>query len=120
MTSRVRNDVTIVGASLAGIRAAEILRRDGFDGRITLIGDEARVPYDRPPLSKQVLAGTMAPEKTQLLADDALAALDLDLHLGRRATSLDVATRTITLDGEEQRAFDGLLIATGEIGRAHV
>jgi 3-phenylpropionate/trans-cinnamate dioxygenase ferredoxin reductase component len=109
----VRRAVSIVGASLAGIRAAEILRRDGFDGTITLVGDEQRKPYDRPPLSKQVLAGTMEPEKTQLLADDALDALDLQMMLGRRATALDVATRTLTLDGDEELPFDGLLIATG-------
>jgi NADPH-dependent 2,4-dienoyl-CoA reductase/sulfur reductase-like enzyme len=111
--SAIRRSVTIVGASLAGIRAAEILRRDGFDGTIRLVGDEHRVPYDRPPLSKQVLAGTMEPEKTQLLSDDALAALDLDLMLGRRATALDVADRVLTLDGGERLPFDGLLIATG-------
>jgi NADPH-dependent 2,4-dienoyl-CoA reductase/sulfur reductase-like enzyme len=112
-TSKIRSSVTIVGASLAGIRAAEILRREGFDGTIRLIGDEHRVPYDRPPLSKQVLAGTMEPEKTQLVADDALEALDLDLMLGRRATALDVEDRILTLDGDEKVPFDGLLIATG-------
>jgi NADPH-dependent 2,4-dienoyl-CoA reductase/sulfur reductase-like enzyme len=111
--SAIRRSVTIVGASLAGIRAAEILRRDGFDGTIRLVGDEDRVPYDRPPLSKQVLAGTMEPDKTQLLSDDALAALDLDLLLGRRATALDVADRVLTLDGGERLPFDGLLVATG-------
>jgi 3-phenylpropionate/trans-cinnamate dioxygenase ferredoxin reductase subunit len=114
----MRNSITIVGASLAGIRAAENLRRDGFDGVITLVGDEAWAPYDRPPLSKQVLAGSMEPERTQLLADDVLAGLELDLHLGRRATSLDVASRTITLDGTDVRPFDGLLIATGAAPRS--
>jgi NADPH-dependent 2,4-dienoyl-CoA reductase/sulfur reductase-like enzyme len=109
----MRSSITIVGASLAGIRAAEILRRDGFDGTITLVGDEPHAPYDRPPLSKQVLAGTMEPERTQLLADDALSALQLDLQLGRRATALDVASRTLTLDGREAVPYDGLLIATG-------
>jgi 3-phenylpropionate/trans-cinnamate dioxygenase ferredoxin reductase subunit len=109
----MRTSVTIVGASLAGIRAAETLRRDGFDGTITLVGDETRAPYDRPPLSKQVLAGTMEPDRTALLTDDALRALDLDLQLGRRATALDVAARTLTFDDGEVRPFDGLLIATG-------
>jgi 3-phenylpropionate/trans-cinnamate dioxygenase ferredoxin reductase subunit len=109
----MRTSITIVGASLAGIRAAETLRKDGFDGRITLIGDEKRAPYDRPPLSKQVLAGTMEPERTALLSDDALQALDLDLHLGRRATALDVAARTLTLDDGDAMPFDGLLVATG-------
>ena len=113
----MRRSVIIVGASLAGIRAAETLRREGFDGTITLIGDEPHAPYDRPPLSKQVLAGTMEPERTQLLTPDALAALELDLRLGRRAVGLDLASRTLTLDGGEQHAFDGLLIATGASAR---
>jgi 3-phenylpropionate/trans-cinnamate dioxygenase ferredoxin reductase component len=114
----MRSSVTIVGASLAGIRAAETLRREGFDGTITLVGDEPHAPYDRPPLSKQVLAGTMEPHKTQLLTDDALAALELDLRLGRRATGLDVASRTLTLDDGEPMTFDGLLVATGASPRS--
>src|SRR5690606_18018385 len=109
----MRRSVTIVGASLAGIRAAETLRREGFDGTITLIGDEPHVPYDRPPLSKQVLAGTMEPEQTHLLTSEALDALELDLRLGQRALGLDLASRTLTLDGGEPHEFDGLLIATG-------
>jgi 3-phenylpropionate/trans-cinnamate dioxygenase ferredoxin reductase subunit len=109
----MRTSITIVGGSLAGIRAAEILRRDGFDGTITLVGDEPRAPYDRPPLSKQVLAGTIDPERTQLLTDEAFDALELDLQLGRRATALDVAAHTLTLDGGDELRYDGLLIATG-------
>ncbi|HEV8299132.1 MAG TPA: FAD-dependent oxidoreductase [Acidimicrobiales bacterium] len=109
----MRRSVTIVGASLAGIRGAEALRRDGFDGNITLIGDEPRPPYDRPPLSKQVLAGTWEPERTALLTDEALADLDLDLRLGRRAAGLDLGARAIALDDGEVHGFDGLLIATG-------
>jgi NADPH-dependent 2,4-dienoyl-CoA reductase/sulfur reductase-like enzyme len=66
--------VVVVGASLAGIRAAETLRRDGHDGPITLIGAERHLPYDRPPLSKQVLAGTMDPETTDLRFDPDLGA----------------------------------------------
>ncbi|HEX7097224.1 MAG TPA: FAD-dependent oxidoreductase [Acidimicrobiales bacterium] len=113
----MRKSVTIVGASLAGIRAAETLRRDGFDGTITLIGDEPHPPYDRPPLSKQLLAGTMEPDAIRLLAPDALDALELDLQLGRRAVGLDVASRRLTLDDGETLPFDGLLIATGASAR---
>lgn len=109
----MRTSVTIVGASLAGLRAAQALRREGFDGPITMIGDEPHAPYDRPPLSKQVLAGDWGPERTPLLTDDELAALDLDLRLGRRATALDVGARRIELDGTESLPFDGLVIATG-------
>jgi 3-phenylpropionate/trans-cinnamate dioxygenase ferredoxin reductase subunit len=109
----MRTSVTIVGASLAGLRAAQALRREGFDGPVTLIGDELRAPYDRPPLSKQVLAGDWEPERTALLTDDELAALDLDLQLGRRATGLDVGARRLELDGADSLPFDGLVIATG-------
>ena len=58
--------IAIVGASLAGLRAAETLRARGFDGELTIIGDEPHRPYDRPPLSKQVLQGTLAPEQAGL------------------------------------------------------
>jgi 3-phenylpropionate/trans-cinnamate dioxygenase ferredoxin reductase subunit len=109
----MRSSLTIVGASLAGIRAAQTARQDGFTGRITLIGDEAAAPYDRPPLSKQVLAGTMEPERTALVTPDEYATLDLDLRLGRRATGLDAAAHTLELDGRETVSYDALLIATG-------
>lgn len=107
-----RQSIHIVGASLAGIRAAEALRRREFDGRIVLIGDEPHLPYDRPPLSKQVLAGSWDTERIQLTKPEKLEELDLDIRLGVRATAFDVAGQTLTTtDGEE--SFDGLLIATG-------
>jgi 3-phenylpropionate/trans-cinnamate dioxygenase ferredoxin reductase component len=111
-----RNSITVVGASLAGIRAAETLRRDGFDGPITLIGDEPHAPYDRPPLSKQVLAGDWEPERTALVASDRLEGLGLELRLGERATGLDLAARELHL-GDRRLAYDGLLIATGARAR---
>ncbi|HJO20748.1 MAG TPA: FAD/NAD(P)-binding oxidoreductase, partial [Acidimicrobiales bacterium] len=108
----VRDSVTIVGASLAGLRSAETLRRDGFGGRISLIGDEPHQPYDRPPLSKQVLAGDWEPERALLTPAEKLEPLGLDLRLGVRATGLDVAARELEVDGVAE-PFDGLLIATG-------
>ena len=93
-----RSAITIVGASLAGIRAAETLRRDGFGGPITLIGDEAHAPYDRPPLSKQFLAGGWDESRLALVSGDALDGLALDMRLGVRATAFDLASRTLTLD----------------------
>lgn len=111
------SSVTIVGASLAGLRAAETLRRDGFDGPVTLIGDEAHEPYDRPPLSKQVLAGDWEPDRIALTPSDKLADLDLDLRFGTAAVGFDLASRTLRLTGGETEGetleVDALLIATG-------
>lgn len=115
------SSVTVVGASLAGLRAAETLRRDGFDGPITLIGDEAHEPYDRPPLSKQVLAGDWEPDRIALTPSDKLADLDLDLRFGTTAAGFDLASRTLRITGgqasgetgAETLEVDALLIATG-------
>jgi len=105
--------IVVVGASLAGLRAAETLRREGYDGRLVLVGAEYHLPYDRPPLSKELLAGEWEPDQIALRKqpyDD----LDLDLRLGRRATHLDVANGVIELDdGAESFGFDGLVVATG-------
>ena len=108
----MRGSVSIVGASLAGYWAAETLRRDGFEGRISLIGDEPHAPYDRPPLSKKFLAGDLDDDRLPLTTAEKLADLDLEMRLGCRATGLDVATRTLEVDGVAE-PYDGLLIATG-------
>ena len=108
----VRDSVTIVGASLAGLRAAETLRRDGFPGRITLIGDEPHAPYDRPPLSKQLLAGDWEVDRISLSPTERMSGLDLDMRLGQRATALDVSAHTIDIEGVAE-GYDCLLIATG-------
>ena len=105
--------VTIVGASLAGLNAAEALRRDGFDGAVTLIGAESRLPYDRPPLSKQVLAGDWEPERAALTDSEELESDEIEARLGLRATALDLDARELTLHTGETVAFDGLVIATG-------
>ncbi|MFI0902740.1 NAD(P)/FAD-dependent oxidoreductase [Streptomyces sioyaensis] len=115
MTAR---PIAVVGASAAGLAAAEALRRFGWRGPLTLIGDEPHLPYDRPPLSKQLLHGAWEPEKLLLRTADQLDPLDLDLRLGTRATGLDVATRTLTLDGGEQLACAGVIIATGVTARS--
>ena len=105
--------VTIVGASLAGLRAAETLRQQGFDGDVRLIGAERHLPYDRPPLSKQVLAGDWEPSRTVLTTDDKLAELGVEMRLGLKAAAFDLATRTLTLETGETLAADGLVVATG-------
>src|SRR3954454_8308450 len=104
--------VVVVGASLAGLRATEALRRDGYDGRIVLVGAERHLPYDRPPLSKQLLAGEWEPQEL-VLRRAPYDELDLDLRLGVRATALDADRRIVTLGSGEELAFDGALIATG-------
>ncbi|MET7682587.1 FAD-dependent oxidoreductase [Streptomyces sp. NPDC005423] len=105
--------VVIVGASAAGLAAAETLRREGYAGTITLVGDEPHPPYDRPPLSKQVLAADWEPERVTLRAPADLAARDLDLRLGSAATGLDLAGRTVRLADGTELPYDGLVVATG-------
>jgi NADPH-dependent 2,4-dienoyl-CoA reductase/sulfur reductase-like enzyme len=108
--------VVVVGASLAGLRATETLRRDGFDGRVVLVGAEPHLPYDRPPLSKQLLAGEWEPPELALRRAP-YDELEIELRLGVRATALDAAARELTLDGGERLAFDGALLATGAVPR---
>jgi len=106
--------IVIVGASLAGLRAAEELREQGFAGSITLVGDEPHPPYERPPLSKQVLAGTQPPEVTAIRpAVGSLDDLALDWRIGACATGLDLASCAVLLGGGERLPYDGLVIATG-------
>ena len=105
--------VVVVGASLAGLRTCEGLRQEGFTGRITLLGAEAEVPYDRPPLSKKMLTGEFDAERVRLRPAAEIAGLELDMRLGVVATGLDTAARRVLLAGGEQVAYDGLVIATG-------
>ena len=105
--------IVVVGASLAGLRAAETLRAGGYGGRVVLVGAESHPPYDRPPLSKQFLAGTWGLDRVRLRPPDKLAALGLDLRLGRRATALDVVGHTVELDDGAAVSFDGAVLATG-------
>jgi 3-phenylpropionate/trans-cinnamate dioxygenase ferredoxin reductase component len=109
-------NIVVVGASLAGLRAVETLRREGYDDRLVLVGAEPHRPYDRPPLSKELLAGEWEPEQLALRRqsyDD----LDLDWRLERRATSLDLGAREVELHDGERIAFDGLVVATGATPR---
>ncbi len=112
--------IVVVGASLAGLRAAEELRARGFSGTVTLVGEEPHLPYDRPPLSKQVLAGLWEPERIKLaVAHQAgVEGLDLDWRLDTRAVGLDVAGRSLSLAEGPALAWDGLVVATGATPRA--
>ncbi len=102
----------MVGASLAGLRACEAFREEGFDGRIVLVGAEGHMPYDRPPLSKEILAGKWESDKITLRRGG-LDDLNLDFRRATRAASLDPAARVVTLDDGEKLSWDGLVIATG-------
>ncbi|WP_405875219.1 MULTISPECIES: NAD(P)/FAD-dependent oxidoreductase [unclassified Streptomyces] len=103
--------VAVVGASLAGLSAARSLRKQGYDGRLVIVGDELHRPYDRPPLSKEFLAGTIGAADLVLETDD--EDLRAEWLLGARATGLDRTHRAVRLaDGGELRA-DGIVIATG-------
>jgi len=109
--------VVVVGASLAGLRAAEALRREGYTGALTLVGAEPHLPYDRPPLSKQVLRGEWGAERLGLRRGGDYAPLELDLRLGTRATSLDLGARILSLEGGQRVPYDGLILATGASAR---
>jgi 3-phenylpropionate/trans-cinnamate dioxygenase ferredoxin reductase subunit len=112
------NTIAIAGASLAGLRAAESLRRLGFSGRIALVGAEPHRPYDRPPLSKEILQGKWGPERTALRREGTWDELALDWRLGVRATALELGARELALSDGSRLRFDGLVIATGATPRA--
>ncbi|MFC0865475.1 NAD(P)/FAD-dependent oxidoreductase [Sphaerimonospora cavernae] len=101
--------IVIVGASLAGLRTCEALRGHGYRGRITIIGDEPHPPYDRPPLSKGFLTGSVPRTRLGL----SHAGLDADWRLGLRATGVDLASRQLHLDDGTRMEFGGLVVATG-------
>jgi NADPH-dependent 2,4-dienoyl-CoA reductase/sulfur reductase-like enzyme len=110
----VRDRIVVVGASLAGLRTAEALRAHGFTGELTIVGDELQPPYDRPPLSKELLAGSIEADACHLPYEPELAAT---WRLGRRAVALDLADRRVTLDDASTLPYDGLVIATGSAAR---
>jgi 3-phenylpropionate/trans-cinnamate dioxygenase ferredoxin reductase subunit len=108
-------NIAIVGASLAGLNAAIALRSEGFRGRLVLIGEEAAAPYDRPPLSKEIIRGTWPIEQTNLPYD--AQELNADWRLGTRVVALDAAARRLELDTGDTEEFDGLVLATGAAPR---
>jgi NADPH-dependent 2,4-dienoyl-CoA reductase/sulfur reductase-like enzyme len=107
------NGIVIVGASAGGLATAEALRRSGYEGVITIIGDELEHPYDRPPLSKQLLSGLWESDRLALRAQADLEELALDMRLGTPATGLDVTGRVVRLADGSEVPFDGLVVATG-------
>jgi 3-phenylpropionate/trans-cinnamate dioxygenase ferredoxin reductase subunit len=108
--------IVIVGAGQAGGWAAQTLRKEGFAGRVVLVGAEAHPPHERPPLSKAVLAGEAAPDSTRLQKPEAFDALALDWRPGVRVARIDRAGKRLELAGGEALAYDKLILCTG--GRA--
>ena len=108
-----RQRAVVVGASLAGAQTVRGLRDAGFDGEILLVGGEPHAPYDRPPLSKEFLAGGVAAADLQLLPDPELKALDIEMRCGVRATALDPTARTVTLADGDVVPYDVAVLATG-------
>ena len=110
--------IVIVGAGLAGARAAEALRKDGYEGRITVFGDEADPPYHRPPLSKEYLRGEARRQDVEALPESFYAENHIDLRLSDPVRGIDVAAREVFAEDGERVRFDRLLLATGSAPRA--
>ncbi|GLW52506.1 NAD(P)/FAD-dependent oxidoreductase [Kitasatospora phosalacinea] len=109
--------IVIVGAGLAGAKAAEALRAEGYGGPVTLVGDEAERPYERPPLSKGYLLGKEEKEKVYVHPADWYGQHGVTLRLGTAATAVDPAGHAVTLEGGERLPFSKLLLATGSAPR---
>ncbi|MCO5176253.1 MAG: NAD(P)/FAD-dependent oxidoreductase, partial [Thermomicrobiales bacterium] len=105
--------IVVVGGNIAGGRAVEALRKEGFDGAITLIGAESDLPYERPPLSKGYLTGEVSDGEFSVATTEGYAEQQIDARLGVRATSLQPDVQTVTLDDGSTVHYDQLLIATG-------
>jgi 3-phenylpropionate/trans-cinnamate dioxygenase ferredoxin reductase component len=105
----------IVGTGAAGLAVAETLRSEGFRGDITMLGEEPTLPYERPPLSKQVLSGVWDIDRTRLRPPHHFVDNGVDLRLGTLAVGVETESRTVTLVGEETVCYDDLVIATGSV-----
>jgi NADPH-dependent 2,4-dienoyl-CoA reductase/sulfur reductase-like enzyme len=112
-----RRTIAIVGASLAGLRAAQELRAQGYEDDLVMVGAEPHVPYDRPPLSKDYLRGSIEAADLELAEQSDIDELEARWHLGVAAERLDLTTGRITLATGEQIAADGVVIATGGVPR---
>jgi len=107
----------IVGASLAGAKTAEALRKEGFDGRIVLLGEEAERPYERPPLSKDYLMGRSEKEKIYVHPEQWYGEHQVDLRLHTRVTAIDAGRHEVSTDRGEPIGYHKLLLATGSSPR---
>ena len=113
-----RSGVVVVGGSIAGVRTVQALRKEGYEGRIRLLTEELLEPYDKPPLSKQYLAGTKSLNEFTLLTRAGASELGVELLLGARAVSLDPDWASVTLADGSQIGYEHLVVATGSRPRA--
>ncbi len=111
------SQVVVVGGGLAGAKSVEALRGRGFTGALTLVGEEAELPYERPPLSKGYLMGTTPFEKAVVLPEPWYREHDVDLRVGQRADAVDLAAGTVQLSDGAAVRFDRLVLATGSSPR---
>lgn len=111
------NRILIVGAGQAAIQAIDTLRRKGFSGQLTLVGEEPWLPYQRPPLSKKYLSGAMEREKLLIRPQSFYQDHRVQTHLGRRALEIDRQRRSVRLDDGTAVGYDALLLATGSAPR---
>ena len=109
--------MVIVGASLAGARAAETLREEGYGGPLRLVGAEDEIPYERPPLSKDYLMGKHGRDKIYVRPREWYREHEVDLRLGTTVTAIDAAARQVVLGGGDRLGYDKLLLATGSSPR---
>jgi phthalate 3,4-dioxygenase ferredoxin reductase subunit len=110
-------DVLVVGGSVAGVRCVEALRHNGFEGSVLLVSDDPELPYDRPPLSKQFLAGEWSIDRVRLLSAEQAVELGVELALASAATELDPSAHTVSLaDGRIVR-YGQVVVATGAVAR---
>jgi 3-phenylpropionate/trans-cinnamate dioxygenase ferredoxin reductase component len=112
-----KDTFVIVGASLAGAKAAEVLRVEGFDGRIVLMGEERQRPYERPPLSKQYLRGEAGPDKTYVHDERFYAEREIELRTSTRVVAIDSVNAQVVLEDSTRLRYDRLLLATGAVPR---
>ncbi|MGW1289089.1 NAD(P)/FAD-dependent oxidoreductase [Streptomyces sp. NPDC002586] len=107
------NEIVVVGAGAAGVTTAETLRRQGYEGRLTVVGAEPHAPYDRPPLSKQILSGRWEPERIRLRGPDVYDRLGIDLRSATAAARLDRSGRAVELADGTWLHADAVVVATG-------
>ncbi|MDQ1566197.1 MAG: 3-phenylpropionate/trans-cinnamate dioxygenase ferredoxin reductase component [Actinomycetota bacterium] len=114
---RIEGTFVIVGASLTGAKAAEVLRLEGFGGRVVLIGEEPERPYERPPLSKDYLRGEVGPEKAYVHDERFYGEHEIELRTSARVVAIDPANAQVVLEDFTRLRYDRLLLATGAVPR---